>query len=128
MNTRSCLAAAVAAALGMGLAAAAHADTYYYTAPAPVTTYTYTTTTSVPAGVSVTNRGGSLDDKDMADRIARQIVANGGFDDSSIDVAVYDGDVQLTGTVRTAEQSKRAATIAASFAGHNRVMNDLRVG
>jgi osmotically-inducible protein OsmY len=123
MNRKPLIAAA-AAAFGLGFGAA-QADVYVYT-PAPTettTTYYYT----APAGTNVSHRGGSVDDKDMAQRIASKIEADGGFDGSSIDVAVFNGDAQLTGTVRDDLQAQRAATIAASFAGHNKVMNDLRV-
>lgn len=122
MNRKPLIAAAAAAfALGFG---AAQADVYVYTpAPAETTTTYYT----APAGTNISHHGGSVDDKDMAQRIASKMEADGGFDGSSIDVAVFNGDAQLTGTVRDDQQAQRAGTIAAGFAGHNKVMNDLRV-
>ena len=118
------LIAAAAAAFGLGFGSA-QADVYVYT-PVPTettTTYYYT----APTATSISHRGGSIDDKDMAERIAAKMESDGGFDGASIEVLVYNGDAQLIGTVRDDLQAQRAGTIAASFAGHNRVMNDLRV-
>jgi len=125
--TRKPMIAAVAAAFGLGIGVA-QADVYVYTpAPAPVETTTTYYYTAPPTGTSITQRGGSIADKDIADRIASKMQADGGFDGASIEIRVFNGDAQLTGTVRDDLQAQRAGTIAASFVGHNKVMNDLRV-
>jgi len=68
-----------------------------------------------------------VNDKTVSARIKSDLLRDRIVHGEDVDVTTYNGEVQLSGFVRTQEEKNRAAQIAASVPGVAAVRNDLIV-
>src|SRR5919205_2651124 len=73
-------------------------------------------------------KGYTRSDERIREDVADCMWLNSWLDASDIDVTVTNGEVTLTGTVRSREEKRRAEDIAESVPGVRHVQNNLRVG
>jgi len=69
--------------------------------------------------------GESRSDKEIQDGLSRRLDEDEYVDGFDLEVAVEDGIVTLVGSVASVDQVHRAETLAASFPGVRRVINQL---
>ncbi len=66
-------------------------------------------------------------DARILDDVSAALAQNGGLDASDIYVAVNDGEVQLTGSVKSRQQKRLAGDLSDSIPGVQDVQNELRI-
>ncbi len=72
-------------------------------------------------------KGYRRSDERIREDVSDRLTDDSWLDAQGIEVAVSDGDVTLTGTVRSREDKKRAEALAESVSGVDNVQNSLRV-
>ncbi|RRN66315.1 BON domain-containing protein [Caulobacter sp. 602-1] len=72
-------------------------------------------------------KGYRRSDERIREDVSDRLTDDSWLDANGIEVAVSDGDVTLTGTVRSREDKRRAEALAESVSGVDNVQNNLRV-
>jgi osmotically-inducible protein OsmY len=72
-------------------------------------------------------KGYRRSDERIREDVSDRLTDDSWLDAQSIEVAVKDGDVTLTGMVRSREDKKRAEALAESVSGVDNVQNSLRL-